>query len=374
MEKENVSAVRIRSDIAAMAGYSFSSGTLEILSERYGRPIEEIIKLDTNENPYGASPAVAPALAKLNAEIHTYPDHQSVHLRQSLSDFLGGVPPEHIFVGAGSDQVIELIVKLFMQPGDTLLNCPPTFTIYTLYVEWAGNCRVVNVPRLADFSLDVEAIEKAAYESGAKLLFISNPNNPDGSLTPAATIERLLKLPLTVVLDEAYNEFTDMPSFAARVPETPNLIVLRTFSKWAGLAGLRVGYGVFPLEVIEHLWKIKPPFNVTAAADMAARATLQDLTPLWESVSKIKAERTRLMAELGKVPYLKPFPSAGNFIFCQVEGIEIETLRETLEAEAILIRYYEKFKPLSCIRITVGKPEHSDAVLRVLRRLGERHA
>ena len=163
--------------------------------------------------------------------------------------------------------------------------------------------------------------KRAARETNAKLLFVCSPNNPDGSLIPPETLERLLDLPLVVVLDEAYIEFSGAASLAARVPETPNLIVLRTFSKWAGLAGLRVGYGIFPREIITHLWKIKQPYNLNAAADVAARASLDDL-PV--SAGECRAAHRRAGAagnsNWRQFPFLKPYPSRSNFVLCRVEG------------------------------------------------------
>lgn len=357
-------AVRIRPDIAAMEGYHFASGTLEALSERFGCPADQITKMDTNENPYGPSPKALEALADMRYTAPVYPDHRSVHLRAALAAYTG-VGADHILVGAGSDQIIDMTFRLFMNPGEAIIDCPPTFSMYHLTAEWMG-CRVVNVPRREDFSMDVEAIEKASLESAAKLLFVCNPNNPDGSLTPPEVINKLLQLPLVVVLDEAYWEFAGVESFAGRVPETPNLVVLRTFSKWAGMAGMRLGYGIFPLALMEHLWKIKPPFNVSAAADLAARATLQDLPTMQARIEQIIAERERLLAELATIPYLAPYPSAANYIYCRVDGVDPATIRQTLEAEAVLIRYYP---PRPVIRVTVGKPEDTDRLMTLLRQV-----
>ncbi len=359
-----MNAVRIRPDIAAMEGYHFASGTLEALSERFGRPADQITKMDTNENPYGPSPKALAALADMRYTAPVYPDHRSVHLRSALAAYTG-VGAEHILVGAGSDQIIDMTLRLFMNQGEAIINCPPTFTMYSLTAEWMG-CRVINVSRHEDFSLDVDAIKTAALESEAKLLFLCTPNNPDGSLIPTEVIEDLLPLPLVVVLDEAYWEFSNTDSFATRVPDVPNLVVLRTFSKWAGLAGMRVGYGVFPLTLMEHLWKIKPPFNVSAAADLAARATLEDLPTMQARIEQILIERKRLLTELAAIPYLRPYPSAANYIYCRVEGVETETIRQTLEAEAILIRYYP---PHPFVRITVGRPEDTDRLIAILKQV-----
>lgn len=372
MQTTHIPKIRIRSDIAAMEGYGYPSGTLELLSERMGRPASEIIKLDTNENPFGPSPKALEALGKMESTAHIYPDVRVPYLRAGLAEYTG-VGPEHILIGNGCDEIIKITQQLFLEPSDVILNCPPTFTMYGLVAGWLG-AKTVNIPRRADFSLDVDAIEQAAYATGAKLLFICSPNNPDGSLTPPEILDHLLQLPLVIILDEAYFEFAEVENNALRVPETPNLIVIRTFSKWAGLAGLRIGYGIYPLDIIEHLWKVKLPFNVSAAADVAARATLNDMPTMQANIEKIIAERERLIAELRTIPYIHVYPSAANFVFCKIATVPIPKLQARLEKEGILIRYYEGKVP-GHVRISIGRPDQNDKLLAVLRQIGkELHA
>jgi histidinol-phosphate aminotransferase len=358
--------IRIRADIAAMEAYTPTS-SLEIFAEQLGYPVEKLIKLDANENPYGPSPRARAALAALQYA-HIYPDPEGRKLRALLSDYVG-VSADHILAGAGSDDLLVLLLQLFIDPGDAILNCPPTFSMYSFDAPLA-HARVINIPRRADFSLDVEGIERAALEHNPKLLFLCSPNNPDGSLIPPGVIERLLNLPLVVVLDEAYLEFSGAESMAARVPETPNLVVLRTFSKWAGLAGLRAGYGIFPREIITHLWKIKQPYNLNAAADAAARASLEDLPYLQTNVRRIVTERERLERELAQFPFLAPYPSRSNFVQCKVQGIAARQLRDALATEGVLVRYYNKPDMRDFVRISAGTPQQTDALLAALRKIG----
>ncbi len=364
--------VRVRPDITAMEGYHFISGPYEVLTKRLGRPVDQIIKLDTNENLYGPSPKALAALAALGQDVAIYPDLRLDQLRALLAEYVE-IDAEHLMVGAGADHMIDLTLRLFLEPNDAIINCPPTFTMYSLTARWIGNCRVVDVPRHADFSLDIEGIEAAARKSGAKLLFLCEPNNPDGGLMPPGTLERLLELPLTVVVDEAYVEFSEHPGFAELVPTTPNLILLRTFSKWAGLAGLRIGYGIYPLDIIEHLWKIKSPFNVSLAADVAARATLQDMEYMQTNIQKIIVERERMRRELAQLPYLEPLPSQGSFVLCKVNGMTGTALKQQLDEYGILIRNYSKPGLQEFVRVSVGKPEHTDALLTALREIGANH-
>ncbi len=359
--------VRIRADIAAMEAYS-PTASLEVFAQRLGIPAARLVKLDANENPYGPSPRALAALAQLDAA-HIYPDPEARHLRAKLSAYLG-VDAAHILVGAGADDLIMLLLQLFIAPGDAVVTCPPTFSMYAFDAPIAHG-RAVRVPRRADFSLDVEAVEEAVLAHKAKLLFLCSPNNPDGSLIPPQTVERLLALPTVVVLDEAYQEFSEAPSWAARVPQTPNLVVLRTFSKFAGLAGLRVGYGVLPQAIIAHLWKIKQPYNLNVAADVAARASLDDLPTLQANVRRIVAERARLERELAAIPFLRPYPSRANFVLCRVEGRSARELHAALARRGVLVRYFDKPGLRDHIRISAGTPAQTDALLAALHAIAE---
>ena len=339
----------------------------DVLSERLGIPEDKLIKLDANENPYGPLPQAKEALNDLSS-LHIYPDPESRYLRQDLSR-VHNIPMEGILAGAGADELIDLILRVTLDPDDLILDCPPTFSMYAFDAD-VNAARTLKVPRKKDFSLDLPAIEDAVHAYHPKLLFLASPNNPDGGLLSRAALERLLELPLLVVVDEAYIAFA--PEGTSAIPLTEsykNLIVLRTFSKWGGLAGLRVGYGIFPAWITPALWKIKQPYNVNAAGAAAARATLRHRDQLKEQTQAIIAERERLDKNLREVPWLAPYPSRANFILCRVKGRDAGQVKERLSQQGILIRYFNKPGLDDHIRISVGKPSDTETLIQALRKL-----
>lgn len=360
------SAALVRLHILDMPAYE-PILPLEVLSNQLGLPIERLVKLDANENPYGALPEVHQALAAL-PYAHIYPDPESRELRQALAQY-HALPVENLLVGAGADELIDLLLRLLVEPGDVILNCPPTFGMYTFDAD-VNRARVVNVMRERDFSLDLAAIEEAVQDYQPKLIFLAAPNNPDGGSLPRLIVERLLELPLLVVLDEAYVEFAPPgSSWLAQVAQRDNLVVLRTFSKWAGLAGLRVGFGAFPAGLMAHLWKIKQPYNVSVAAAAAALASLRHADRLRDIGQQIIAERQRLFEQLQAIEWLEPYPTQANFILCRVVGRDAYQVKTRLAQAGILVRYFSKPGLEDHIRISVGRPQDSEALLSKLMEL-----
>lgn len=353
----------LRPDVAGLEEYT-PIVPFEVLSEQLGRRPEEIVKLDANENPYGPVAAVREALAAFPF-YQIYPDPEQRHLRAALSAYVA-MPAEMILAGHGADELLDYLCRIFLRPGDAIINCPPTFGMYSFDAQLCGG-RVVEVRRRPDFGLDVPGIERAAQAQGAKLLFLTSPNNPDGSLLDPADVRRVLRLPLIVVLDEAYIEFAGLErSVASWVADYDNLVVLRTFSKWAGIAGLRLGYGIFPAWILRHLWKFKQPYNVNVAATVAGLAALAHRAELAPIIAALIAERQRLQVELARFPFLRPYPSQANFVLCQVQGREARTLKLALAQAGVLVRHYAKPGLENCIRVSAGRPADTDALLAAL--------
>ncbi len=354
----------VRPELLELLGYE-PIEPVDVLAEELGLPADQIVKLDGNENPYGPSPRVKEALADFDL-YHIYPDPEQRRVRRALADYLG-VASEHIVVGNGSDELLGIIACLFLSPGDAAVNCVPTFGMYD-FVCQIGGARVVEVRRRDDFGLDLAGVQEAVRE-GAKVVFIASPNNPSGNAASAAELEAVLATGALVVLDEAYVEFSD-GSFVGLVPQQDNLIVLRTFSKWAGLAGLRAGYGAFPKGIAELMLKVKMPYNMNVGAQVAVLASLEDREALQQRVRAIVRERRRLLEELATVPFLRAFPSEANFILCRACGVDAGELWQRLRQRGIFVRYFSTPLVKDCIRITVGKPEHTDRLLAALREIG----
>jgi histidinol-phosphate aminotransferase len=361
--------MKSRSHLEAMPPYT-PIEPFEVLSARTGRSPSQIVKLDANENPYGPLPVVRDALGKLDFP-HIYPDPESRILRSKLASFTG-VREDYLMASAGADELIDLLMRVVLDPGDCIISCPPTFGMYSFDAE-LNAARCIEIARNMDFSFDMQSVRKAVESNQPKILFIASPNNPDGSLLGDETIDELLSLPLLVVLDEAYIEFAsdDLGAKISRIRQVPsreNLVVLRTFSKWAGLAGLRIGYGAFPLWLMPTLWKSKQPYNVNVAASVAAQVSLEHVDELKEVVERLRLERQRLYSELQKIPYLKTYPTQSNFILCQVIGRDAAELKMQLAMEhGVFIRYFNKPGLRDHIRISVGRPQDTDVLLEALK-------
>jgi histidinol-phosphate aminotransferase len=351
----------------------------EVLSRQIGRAPEQIVKLDANENPYGPPASVRKAVADYPF-MHIYPDPEQRYLRDALSDYTG-VPASCLLPGHGADELLDLVCRVFLDPGDSVIDCPPTFGMYGFDAQLAG-ARIVAVPRREDFSVNVEAIEGLVLgETGRsgqpirspgffKLLFLTSPNNPDGGLLNPPDLARLLGLPLMIVLDEAYIEFAGLDrSLVSWVLRHENLIVLRTFSKWAGIAGLRLGYGAFPEWLMPILMKAKQPYNVNVAATVAGLSALACREEVQLTVDRLIRERDRLALELGSFSFLRPYPSQANFVLCKVLDRDAAALKSDLAQRGVLVRHYTRSGLHNYVRVSAGRPADTDALLEALQEL-----
>lgn len=353
----------LRPRLASLRGYQ-PILPIEVLSQGSEAAAQAIIKLDGNENPYGCSPRVRQALAAY-PYFHLYPDSHYLRVRQALEEYVG-LSQEHIVVGSGSDELIDLVCRLFIDPGDRVIVCEPTFGMYRFYVEVAGG-EVVSIPLGEGFAVDGRAV-RAALDGRTKVVFLVSPNNPTGNLVAEEEILRLVGTGVIVVVDEAYYEFSGH-TVAPWVPQYTNLIVLRTFSKWAGLAGLRIGYGIFPQPIVGAMEKVKPPYNVNAAAQVAAVESLADREYLEATIRAILEERGHLFHKLEGLSFIRPLPSQANFILCWVEGGWAAHLHQELRKRGIYVRYFDTPRLADYLRISVGRPQDTDALVAALQEL-----
>ncbi len=335
--------------------------SLEQLSDELGIAVEDIVKLDGNENPYGCHPLVREAIAQCRG-LHIYPDPSQTQMRQALARYVG-MSADYIIGGAGGDELIDLLARLVIDPGDNSIDCVPTFAMYAFSTQLCGG-EVRQVPRRSDFTVDVQAVLQAITPR-TKAIFVASPNNPSGNNTAEDDVRGLLASGMLVVIDEAYYEFSGR-TVAALVPEYENLVVLRTFSKWAGLAGMRIGYALCHPQLGQHLWKMKPPYNVNAAAQAAVCAAIDHLPVLLDVVRRITDERPRLFDALTRIPYLEPRPTSANFIYCPVHGRDARDLRDRLRHRGILIRYFDRPLLRNAVRISVGSPSDTDRLVAAL--------
>ncbi len=334
---------------------------MEVLAEQAGITPEDVIRLNGNENPYGPSPKVTEALGRFQHYNH-YPDPGQRRLREALSDYLE-VDPGRIVCGNGSDELIDMLLRMFVGPGDNVLLPTPTFGMYAFNTEVVGG-DPVSVPRDDNFEIDLEAV-RLAVTPNTKAIFLASPNNPSGNIATQAQVRGLLETGVLVVVDEAYYEFCG-ESVLPMVEEYPNLVVLRTFSKWAGLAGLRLGLGVMDPAVSQTMMSMKPPYNVTLPAEVALLASLEDRPTLMSRVQSIVQERDRMMSLLQQIPGVRPWPSRANFILCGLPEGRGKEIFEGLCRRGIFLRYFGNARLQDYIRISVGLPGETDAVIAAL--------
>jgi histidinol-phosphate aminotransferase len=329
------------------------------LYTREDPPLEtpaRVVRLDWNESPYGPSPRALEALAAV-ATHNRYPEFDAWALRDAIGRY-AGVPVDRIVAGAGLDNVLETLMLLLIEHGDRVIISEPTFMVYELLVRGHGG-EAVNVPLDGDFQLDAQGVLDAV-DDRTKLILICNPNNPTGNLLAPEAIGRIVaNAPCLVAIDEAYAEFAGR-SYRELMDEYPNLAVLRTLSKFAGLAGMRVGYGIFPESLMPYLMRVMPGFcNVSAAASAAAIAALADGDYNRATIARIIGDREMLADRLRQIPGVEPLPSATNFLLVRLPVPDAEPVVRELANRGVYVRHFGNpaFGIADCLRVSIGTPE-----------------
>ncbi|MFC0211683.1 histidinol-phosphate transaminase [Paenibacillus chartarius] len=364
-------SIRTRQAVLQLKPYSPGKPIWEVQREH---GLDRVVKLASNENPLGPSPLAMEALLRSAAELHRYPDAGFSELRSALADTLG-VTPEHIIAGNGADELIKLVAEAYLETGDEMIVPSPSFTEYEFTGVLMG-ARVVPVPLRADFTYDIAAI-LGAVTPRTKLVYVCTPHNPTGTYLPRGELEKLLEeLPPSVLLivDAAYGHYADADDYTDGLDllrQGRTLLVLQTFSKIYGLAGIRVGYAVSRPEVIEALLKVKEPFNVNALAQTAAAAALADTDHVSRSRELNADGRRYLTEELTARGFTVVRPSQSNFILVRL-GAEAGRIYEGLLQRGVIVRSAAVWGLPEYVRITIGTPEENDRLLEALAELGRR--
>lgn len=314
------------------------------------------VHLDANENSHGSP---------VDLDFSRYPDPLQTKLRTRLAQ-MHGVKASEVFVGNGSDEAIDLLIRIFCRPQiDSIIVCPPTYGMYEVAAA-VNDVKVTRSPLTEDFNLDVEGV-KLATTPQTKLLFLCSPNNPTGNLLGRdAVVETVRGFPGVVVVDEAYLEFSEGESLIAEIGSLDNLVVIRTLSKAWGLAGLRVGYAIASQPIIDYMLRVKPPYNVNSFSQSLALEALAKCSETRSVIASIASERESLAKRLAKFPFVqKVFPSAANFLL--VRTSDATGLYGFLLNRGIVVRDRSDVAGCEgCLRITVGTSRENEKLLEAL--------
>ncbi|RJQ51789.1 MAG: histidinol-phosphate transaminase [Nitrospiraceae bacterium] len=338
-----------------------------------GKPVEELerelgitgsVKLASNENPLGPSPQALKALRPGLKDLNRYPDGSCFYLKNALSGKLR-VSPDELLVGNGSNELIEIAARTFLNPGEEAIMAHPSFVVYSMVVQ-AVNGKGIVVP-LKEWRHDLDAMA-SGITARTKIIFIANPNNPTGAINTKAEMDAFMKkVPegVLVVVDEAYYEYVVSPDYADSMKyfrDGRDILILRTFSKIYGLAGLRIGYGIAKPSILTGMNRVRQPFNVNSPAQKAAVAALNDEKHFSRSVTTNEEGKKYLYRELGRIGF-RYVPTEANFIYIPLENGEASRLYNALLKEGVIIRPMGR-----AIRVTIGLPEENKRLVEALKK------
>ncbi len=340
-----------------------------------GKPVEELerelgikdsIKLASNENPVGPSPLALAAIEDVARGLNRYPDGGGYYLKDALSEKLS-VRPDNIILGNGSNELLDIAARTYMRPGDEAVMAQPSFVVYAMAVQSMG-CRAIQVP-LKDYTHDLTAMLKAVTAK-TRIVFIANPNNPTGTINKKEEFDFLMgRLPegVLTVMDEAYYEYVSDQRYADSVKwfrEGKDILILRTFSKIFGLAGLRIGYGIARSDIVTEMNKLRPPFNTNSMAQVAALGALKDNAHVRKSIEVNEEGKKYLYGELERLK-LKYVPTEANFIYMPVK--DARDLYEKLLKLGVIVR------PMGpAVRVTIGLPEENRRFIEALSKVASK--
>jgi histidinol-phosphate aminotransferase len=353
----------------------YTPGKSRLQAQRESRV--DCIKLASNENPFGPSPRAVEAMQAALSETNFYPDNDVTDLRQKLAE-QHGVSPENIVPAAGSTALLGVIARTLLSPGLNAITSECSFIIYPIATQAAGG-KLIQVP-MRDHSFDLDAVA-AAVDRNTRIIYLSNPNNPTGTIVNAGKIDEFLdKLPdhVVVILDEAYYDFAqhfaglrevDFSHALDYVKQGRKVVVLRTFSKAHGLAGVRVGYGIGPADLMAYFARMRTTFSVSSVAQAAALAALDDQPHTHKALRNNAEQAERLINGLAELGY-RVAPTWANFLYCEL-GEDSAGFAQRLQAEGVIVRPLSAWGAPTAIRITIGTPQQNEIFLKAFKKLTE---
>ncbi len=345
---------------------------IDEIKEKFG--LKNVYKLASNENPLGCSTHIKKVLDKLHKVLHRYPEGSSLILRNKIAEKFK-VSPKEVIIGAGTDEIIELVAKTYLSAQDNIVVSEHAFIRYKMAGELMG-CKVISVP-MKNYTHDLYTMAKKVSKK-TKIVFIANPNNPTGTYNKEDEVRWMLNFlrqkslfPI-VVIDEAYYEyamvFDDYPESIQLRKLYPNLLILRTFSKIYGLAGIRVGFGISNKEIIANMDRVRPPFNVSVVAQYIAAKVLDDEEHIERSLKLVREEKEFLYRGLEQLG-LRYIPSAANFILIDVYPLKGEYIFQQLLKKGIIVRSMDEYDFPYCIRVTIGNKLENRLFLKYLKEI-----
>ena len=340
-------------------------------------PQPKLIKLDANENPFGPSPRAIEAMRAAISGVHSYPDNDCTDLRRRLAAY-HGLAPEQVLVTAGSTELISLLCLTMLGPGLNAVTSERSFIVYAMATHAAGG-QLIEAP-MQDDSFDLDAV-LAAINEQTRIVFLANPNNPTGTVLDVAALDKFLgEVPphVVVVLDEAYYEFAhhfavarsvDYSHSVDYVAQGKSVIVLRTFSKVHGLAGLRIGYGIGPTDLLAYCARMQSVFSVSLIAQAAAIAALDDQQHIARTLASNAVQAQALSVGLSEFDY-RVVPTTANFLYCDIKQ-DAELFAERLRSHGVSVRPLSAWGVPTCIRVSIGTPDENLSLLNAISKVRE---
>ena len=339
--------------------------TNEEIATKYGLNVRDIVKLNYNENLYIPREKVIPLLKEVAEEcdFRIYPQEEETDLKEKISDYLQ-IPNQCVTLGNSSDEVMERVIRIFLEKGNSAVTFTPTFSVFKYCIQHQ-EANYVAVPLKDKFAVDMESMRKA-FTSEAKLLYLCSPNNPTANQLKPREIETLIEeFPGIVLVDEAYAEYADY-SVVPLINKYENLIVLRTFSKAFSLAGLRLGYAISNPALAKALGKTPAPYTVNVVSLRMGRKMLENISLMRESVVALKAERGKLINRLNEIKGIEAFDSKANFVLFNTEKPYAEAYERALQKGLVIKKLGKLLNYENCLRTTVGLPEMNQKLLTAL--------